>query len=147
VTKQLVTVWIGAAAAIVSALAVSGCAHKADRSRGPTVGRSRPTTSSSRGRRRSTEEGDDAVTELHLRDKNVYAYSEQDVVYALGRAAAEIQYVAPVKASGGVLRPPVELKDRVVFPTATTMEIYRSNGKLERRFPARLLDAQPGRRS
>jgi len=33
-----------------------------------------------------------------------------------------------------VLRPPVELKDRIVFPTATTMEIYKSNGRFERRF-------------
>ena len=133
-TKQLVTVWIGAAAAIVSALAVSGCAHKAEKAAGPTVGPVSPNNFVIAWKA-PLEVGDDAVTELHLRDKNVYAYTRNDVVYSLGRGGGEIQYVAPVKASGGVLRPPVELKDRVVFPTATTMEIYRTNGKLDRRFP------------
>jgi outer membrane protein assembly factor BamB len=133
VTKQLVTVWVGTAA-IVSALVAGGCAHKAAPPAAPAVGPV-PPNSFAVAWKAPLGLKNDAISELHLRDNNLYAYTRNDVVYSLGRAGGEIQYVAPVKASGGVLRPPVELKDRIVFPTATTMEIYKANGKFERRFP------------
>lgn len=133
-TKQLVTVVIGAAAAVVLALAAGGCAPKAKEAGGPAIGPVDPNNFVIAWKA-PIDLKNDAITELHLRDSNLYAYTRNDVVYSLSRGGGGIQYMAPVKASGGVLRPPVELKDRIVFPTATTMEIYRPTGTLDRRFP------------
>jgi outer membrane protein assembly factor BamB len=131
VTKQFVTVLVGAAA-ILSA--VAGCADKPQPQAGPTIG-AVPPNSFVQQWKAPLNLNNDNITELHLRDNNVYAYSRNDVAYSLSRGGGDIQFAAPVKASGGVLRPPVEIKDRIVFPTATTMEIYKSNGRFERRFP------------
>jgi outer membrane protein assembly factor BamB len=131
VTKQLVTVLVGAAA-VLSTLC-GGCADKTQPKSGPTIG-AIPPNSFVEQWQAPLKLNNDSITELHLRDNNLYAYTRNDVVYSLSRGGGDTQYVAPVKASGGVLRPPVEIKDRIVFPTATTMEIYRSNGRLERRF-------------
>ncbi|MGB7160889.1 MAG: PQQ-binding-like beta-propeller repeat protein [Tepidisphaeraceae bacterium] len=131
-TKQLVAVFV-AAAVILSALA-GGCASKPEPEPKPTIG---PVPPNSFVKQWSAplDLKNDRITELHLRDSSLYAYTRGDVAYRFNRGGGELQFVAPVKASGGVLRPPVELKERIVFPTATTMEIYKDNGRFERRFP------------
>src|SRR5687767_1845482 len=123
VIKQLVTALVGAAA-IVSALAISGCKKEPPKAQGPTIG-AIPPNSFVQHWRAPLKLENDSITELHLRDANLYAYTRGDVVYSLSRAGGDTQFGAPVQASGGVLRPPIEIKDRIVFPTATTMEIYR----------------------
>ena len=132
-TKQLVTALVGAAA-MVSALAIGGCRKDPAKVQGPTIGAIPPNSFVQHWRAPLNLEND-SITELHLRDKNLYAYTRGDVAYSLSRAGGDTQFGAPIQASGGVLRPPVEIKDRIVFPTATTMEIYRTNGTFERRFP------------
>jgi len=132
VIKQLVAVFVGAAA-VLSALAV-GCAKKPDPD-APQRIVAVPPNSFVQGWSAPLELKDDRVTELHLRENNLYVYTRSDTVYSIGRNGGELQFVVPVKASGGVLRPPVEIKDRILFPTAATMEIYKPNGRFERRFP------------
>jgi outer membrane protein assembly factor BamB len=136
VTKHLVTVLVGAAAAaiLLAALAGGGCAKKVEQEAAPTIGPI-PPNSFVQHWHAPLNLSNDSITELHLRDSHVYAYTRNDVAYQLSRAGGDLHWVAPVKASGGVLRPPVEIKDRIVFPTATTMEIYKDNGRFERRFP------------
>ncbi len=131
-TKQLVTVLVGAATTFL--LALAGCADKPQPKAAPTIG-AIPPNSFVQQWKAPLNLRNDSITELHLRDNNVYAYTRNDVVYSLSRAGGDTQYAAPIQASGGVLRPPVEIKGRIVFPTATTMEIYNSNGRFERRFP------------
>ena len=140
-TKQLVTMLVGAAT-ILSALA-GGCADKPAPEERPTIG-AIPPNSFVQHWRAPLKLNNDSITELHLRDDNLYAYTRNDVVYSLSRGGGDTQFVAPIKASGGVLRPPVEIKDRILFPTATTMEIYRANGRLERRFSLDYSTRSPG---
>jgi len=128
-----VSVLLGAAAISLTALA-GGCAKKPAEEAKPTIG-AIPPNSFVQQWRAPLKLNNDVVTELHLRDNNLYAYTRNDVAYQVTRGGGEIQFVAPIKASGGVLRPPVEIKERIVFPTATTMEIYTSAGRFERRFP------------
>ncbi len=130
--KQLVAIWIGAA--MVSAAWAGGCAKKQEQKAGPTIG-AIPPNSFVEQWRAPLNLKNDSISELHLRDNNVYAYTRNDVAYSISRGGGGVQYAAQIKASGGVLRPPVEIKERIVFPTATTMEIYKSNGRFERRFP------------
>lgn len=130
-TKQFVTVLVGAAA-ILSALA--GCADKPEPEVRPTIGAIPPNSFVQQWKAPLNLEND-ALSELHLREDNVYAYTRNDVAYSLARGGGDLRYAAPIRASGGVLRPPVEIKDRIVFPTATTMEVYKANGRFERRFP------------
>lgn len=141
VTKQLMTVLVGAAT-ILSALA-GGCADKPAPEESRTIG-AIPPNSFVQQWRAPLKLTNDTLTELHLRDENLYAYTRNDVVYSLSRDGGDTQFVAPIRASGGVLRPPVELEDRIIFPTATTMEIYRSNGRLERRFSLDYSTRSPG---
>ncbi|HEV2295354.1 MAG TPA: PQQ-binding-like beta-propeller repeat protein [Tepidisphaeraceae bacterium] len=131
-TKQLMMMLVGAAV-ISLALSGGGCADNPTPQEQSTIG-AIPPNSFVQQWRAPLKLNNDTLSELHLRDDNLYAYTRKNAVYSLSRGGGDTQFLAPVKASGGVLRPPVEIKDRIVFPTATTMEIYRANGRFERRF-------------
>jgi outer membrane protein assembly factor BamB len=73
----------------------------------------------------------DALVELHLVEDRVYAYSRNHVSYAIDRASGGLQFITPVKISGDTLRPPIHLPERVVFPSASSLEVYDKSGRYQ----------------
>jgi outer membrane protein assembly factor BamB len=70
----------------------------------------------------------DSIDRIDVRDKTLYVVSKNKQVTAVNRAAGTIKFVAQVAAAGDRLMAPVELKDKVVFPTAISLELYDFNG-------------------
>ena len=77
----------------------------------------------------------DSITQLHVREDTIFAYTRGHVAYGIARSGGSLLYINPIKASGGILRPPVVLAEQIVFPTAATLEIYSKKGRLERSLP------------
>jgi outer membrane protein assembly factor BamB len=79
----------------------------------------------------------DALEGLHVRDDQVYGYTEDGRVIALARDSGAIQFSRPIKGGRTLLHPPVVLNEKVelrgdqgptaavpvVIPTATTLEV------------------------
>jgi outer membrane protein assembly factor BamB len=77
----------------------------------------------------------DALTKLYVRPDHVYAYSRNRVAYTVNRASGALTFITEVNTTGGVLRAPVVLGSRVVFPTASSLEVYDNAGKFQRSVP------------
>src|SRR5437773_2970811 len=84
----------------------------------------------------------DSVDKLHVRDDTVYVYTRDYQVYAIGRSGGELRYLAQPDISGGVLRPPLELGDRVVYPCGSTLEVFNNRGR-----PIRTIELEKPTRS
>jgi hypothetical protein len=74
----------------------------------------------------------DAIAELHVRDDAVYVYSKTGQVSGLKRDSGILLFAYGIKGGGRELRPPVVLKDHVVYPTLTTLEVYMRDGRYVR---------------
>lgn len=81
----------------------------------------------------------DTVTALHVRDESVYTYTRAGRAYCLARDSGSVRYMRPIHGGATALHPPIEMKEKytmrgernepttvspVIFPTATTLEIY-----------------------
>src|SRR6266478_1467961 len=75
---------------------------------------------------------DASITRIDVRDKTLYVVSSNKQVTAINRGPGSIKFVAQVTQAGERLLPPVELTDKVVFPTATSLELYDYNGVHQR---------------
>lgn len=75
------------------------------------------------------------LEKLYLTDNNLFAYTSNNEVYILTRSGGSLQSVDAVNATGGILREPVTLQDRIVFPTGTTLEVFDTHGILQRSMP------------
>jgi outer membrane protein assembly factor BamB len=84
----------------------------------------------------------DTLDELHLSDDTVFAYTKKDLVYAIGRSGGELQYLAQPEVSGGVLRAPLVLGERVIYPCGSTIDIFNNHGR-----PIRTLELDKPTRS
>jgi outer membrane protein assembly factor BamB len=73
-----------------------------------------------------------ALSELHVRDDVVYAYSESGRVSGLKREGGTLQFTYGIKGGKSSLRPPIVLKEHVVYPTATTLEVFMRDGRFVR---------------
>jgi len=80
--------------------------------------------------------GGESIQKLYLVGDTLHAMSDQNIDYALGAKAGQLQYLnqiaspdTPVK--GG----PVQLGERVVFATTHTLEVYGPDGHLEKSIP------------
>jgi hypothetical protein len=71
---------------------------------------------------------DDRIARLDCRDKYLYVYLASKRVVAFDRKAGTLQLSMQVKSPDTALMPLVELKDRIVFPNATSLEIFDSKG-------------------
>jgi outer membrane protein assembly factor BamB len=72
------------------------------------------------------------VTKLFVRDKFVFAYSTTGLAYMLDRADGRIIAAHRIPHSELRLHGPVVLKDKVIYPTSTTLEIYDRSGEFIR---------------
>ena len=131
-TKQLLSILfgIGTVAGVLLTGAV-GCTQPKEPQRVPKVvpvpaGSFSPTWQATLDLER------DSLTQLHVRPDTVFAYTRSHVAYGIARSGGALLFINPIKASGGILRPPVVLADQIVFPTGATFEIYGMKGRLER---------------
>ena len=77
----------------------------------------------------------DALAALHVRDDTVYAVTRAGTVSGLKRDSGQLQFTYAIKGGSQTLFPPVVLKDEVVYPTATTLEVYKRDGRFTRSVP------------
>jgi outer membrane protein assembly factor BamB len=77
---------------------------------------------------------DDSVVNVVAREDTVFVYSKKNDVYAIDRTAGTVRYTRHISDTIVPLHDPVVLKDRVVFPTDSTLEIYRRDGRFERSY-------------
>ncbi len=77
----------------------------------------------------------DPIVRLDVRDKTVYAYTAGKRVIGFDRKAGTLQLSMTVKSPDVTLLPLVELKDHLVFPNATSLEVYDTKGIYERSIP------------
>ncbi|QOV91998.1 outer membrane protein assembly factor BamB family protein [Humisphaera borealis] len=74
----------------------------------------------------------DKVRSIFVRDAYIVVYSKQGVVYGLARENGDPR--VSMKVPGGDFRmfPPIILKEHLVFPTLSSLEIYSLTGAKER---------------
>jgi hypothetical protein len=77
----------------------------------------------------------DPVVRVDVRDKFVYIYTASKRVICYDRKAGTPQFSMQVKSPDVNLRPLVELKDRLVFPNATTLEVFDLKGVFDKSIP------------
>jgi hypothetical protein len=78
---------------------------------------------------------DAQITRIDVRDDTIFVFSSNHRVTAINRGPGSIRFVAELSTADQRLMPPVELKDLLVFPTATTLELYDKNGVKQRSVP------------
>lgn len=137
------------AAGLLTAGGLAGCSGKAEP--GPASGPIEPLELNSFARawsadldltggkpitNRREREAADQLTELHLRDDAVYAYTRDGKAISINRPDGNLQWAADVKGGErGHMRAPVVEKDSVVFLTEQTLEVYDKFGRLQRSVP------------
>jgi hypothetical protein len=77
---------------------------------------------------------DDVVDRVILREDLVFAYSKKNVAYVMNRSGGVVRFTAKITDSALPIYEPVVLKDRFVFPTDSTLELYRRDGRFERSY-------------
>jgi outer membrane protein assembly factor BamB len=71
----------------------------------------------------------DSVDRMYLRENTLYVYTAANEVYALGRTGGDLKYIATPAVSGGLLRPPLELDDKVIYPSGSTIDVFNNRGR------------------
>jgi outer membrane protein assembly factor BamB len=82
----------------------------------------------------------DGIKEIHARDKDLYLYTKGGQVIVTDRATGHPRWVSQIRTTDrGGMRPPVVLKERVVIPTSSTLEIFEpTEGSLQRSIPVKV---------
>lgn len=76
-----------------------------------------------------TTESDNPVTEIYLSDQYVFAYRKAGISAVMDRASGRLLHVDHPKDAKLRLHPPVVLKDRIVYPTTTYLEVFDTGGR------------------
>lgn len=76
----------------------------------------------------------DAITRVFLREDVVVAYTKSNMAYVLNRAGGVVRFAARITDSTIPPLEPVILKERVIFPTDSSLEIYHRDGRFERSY-------------
>ena len=74
----------------------------------------------------------DEVTQAFVRDELLIVYTRERFAYIFDRETGIRKFVVQLSTGGVAARAPVVLKDYVVFPTISTMEVYNRQGKEHR---------------
>jgi PQQ-like domain len=70
----------------------------------------------------------DSITRIDVREKSIYIFSASKQVTSLDRKAFKTNFITQINTPGDRLLPPVELADKIVFPTSISLEIYDYTG-------------------
>jgi outer membrane protein assembly factor BamB len=120
---------VAAAVGLAGAALVGGCGDK---------GRQRPSTevvplqpqSFTRAWKAELDLKEDSLEDLYLEGDRLFAYTRNHDAYVMSAAGGTLAAVTGVNATGGVLREPVIMPDKVVYPTGITLEIHDVRGQL-----------------
>ena len=76
----------------------------------------------------------DSIKELHARENDVYVYTKSGQVLVMTRDTGRLRWITQIRSTDrGGMRPPVILKEHVIIPTSSTLEIFEPNeGQLQR---------------
>lgn len=77
----------------------------------------------------------DAVSQIDVRDDVIYVFTRDKQVFAINRKPGTIRFAMRINTASPRLLPPVELADKLVFPTATSLELYTKKGEFLRSVP------------
>jgi outer membrane protein assembly factor BamB len=78
---------------------------------------------------------DDTVDRVFVKEDLVFVYTKKNYAYGLNRGSGVVRFSDRVTDSRIPMHPPVVLKEHIVIPTNTTLEIYRRDAqKKERSF-------------
>lgn len=86
---------------------------------------------------------DDPVTAVYLSDQFVFAYRRGGTSAVMDRATGRLLHIDQPRDGANRLHPPVVLKDRIVYPTTTFLEVFDFDGRYVQH-PTRLSDEQEG---
>jgi hypothetical protein len=78
---------------------------------------------------------DDPIVKIDVRDKLVYVYTTSKEVLGFDRKAGTLKMTMHVSSPSSRLQPLVELKDRIVFPNAISIEVFDDKGFFEKSIP------------
>jgi outer membrane protein assembly factor BamB len=112
--------------AICVAVVVSGC--RSTPPRPETIGPVGP-GSFVRAWKADLGTGGESFKQIFLRDNWLFLYTQRNTSYVVTRTGGEARFIQDIKTTGGILRPPIVLADKFVYPTATTLEIYNLHGR------------------
>jgi outer membrane protein assembly factor BamB len=133
VRKQLLTLSLAAAAVATSVVSGAGCQHKPPAAPESAV-TSLPAQSFKRDWGANLQLKGDAVVKVVLREDSVFVYTKKNDAFSLNRQTGTIRFTTHVSDTIVPLHEPIVLKDRIIFPTDSTLEIYRRDGRFERSF-------------
>jgi outer membrane protein assembly factor BamB len=77
----------------------------------------------------------DVVDRMEVRDEVIYVFTHDKQVIAINRKQGTLRYVVQVQTPSPRVLPPVELADKIVFPTATSLELFDKQGNHLRSVP------------
>jgi glucose dehydrogenase len=116
----------------------SGCAPKGPADEGVGNPRPLPANSFEIHWAEQLETAHGPITRLFARDAVIIGYTDDGTSYVLDRATGHILFNPTTIHNGEqMLHPPVVLKDFIVYPTNTTLEVYDRAGALVRSKPLR----------
>jgi len=78
---------------------------------------------------------DDSIVSLDVRDQLIYIITADKHVTALERKSGKFKFATVVNSPSPHLHPPVELADKIVFPTIVSLEVFDKNGVHLRSMP------------
>jgi outer membrane protein assembly factor BamB len=77
---------------------------------------------------------DDPIERVFVKEDVVVAYTKKNQAYVLNKSGGAIRFSAKISDSRLPAHEPVILKERMVFPTDSTLEIYKRDGRFERSY-------------
>lgn len=121
--KQLMTLLIGAAALVAGC--VSGEKSGDEANPQPLKNHS----FASQWTTRLGGAGSDPITALHVTDQFVFAYRRGGTSTVIDRSSGRLLHIDEPKDGSVRMHPPVVLKDRIVYPTTTYLEVFDLKGR------------------
>jgi outer membrane protein assembly factor BamB len=112
--------------AVAAAAALVGCAKKVAKPEPIPEPTAVPLNSFVRGWASTLElTTGDKVKEVHAREDKVFVYTTAGQVVAMARDSGQLLWAQKIRATDRAgMHPPVVLKDKVVIPTSSTLEVY-----------------------
>jgi outer membrane protein assembly factor BamB len=124
---------LAATAAATSVVGGAGCQHKPQAAPEAAI-TSLPAQSFKRGWGANLQLKGDSVARVVIREDTVFVYTKKNDAFALNRETGAIRFTTHVSDTIVPLHDPVVLKERIVFPTDSTLEVYRRDGRFERSY-------------
>ena len=72
---------------------------------------------------------DNPITAVHVTDQFIFAYRQDGTSSVMDRATGRLLHIDEPKEARQRLHPPVVLKDRIVYPTTSFLEVYDFDGR------------------